>query len=966
MGVLSRRGRGSLVPASLMAQLDQLILQVLPAHVTRSSSVSTQLDGAGDFGAFGGAGSGVTTTQLLSLLSLLCAGAGGANGARPQQQAAMLHLANLATLLPPHTFNPSSCATLLNFLLLQSVPTALPTRNWDKDIYSRVHDYVLKALWAIPPDRLVPRNRAAVAALTSCIASLAKLSRPPDAPGDKKLLIQLSTAVMEGRRSWLITPQVLATLANCQSKAGVRDVPVLRSIALAVRMSPRADIEARHCALLLNAFAQLSLVDAPLFTLLAERLLEVEHRGHTLQSMSMALHALATLGPDALEPELNRRVVAQLFRAVRQVPSGKSHLLGVALLLSSSLWLFYFNVIIIFIIIQVPIEKLHPLGVALVFNAVTKLADARGDELHAASSALGADPEEAQEGGAGGRWLLGDVQDLETLDHLLRGVRMWPGVPPPVGRSGGSVAGEVEGGWQLQSQDLANILNGMAKLGLQDDEAVARLLCWVCALDISAWQAAGIAQVCNALTRLRTERGQPLTPLHAADVMDHMLFAALHVPPHTLNPQAVALILHALSLFPSEKVGPMVLPVLLVRLRSFRGRAGKGLRPQSISMTLNALYRLTALSASTSASAAPTSGSYSSAPSSVSPMAAIARRNSHQLVSHLVAQTLQLAANAFSATDLVVLASTFFKGGVRDRRVYQHLAAAVLTLPPHALAAASAPVTSATGMSTSTLFAAQRPHAIGTLLSTFSALGYRSEPLFRAMATATEHVPPKTLSLADVATILNSLARAEDLLDQSARPALQFLAHEMLRLLEPSDSSRRARVAWTDEDSLGSPHAAVGSCLAKVALSLNSLVRLDFLDLATFLRVSEYLRSINPASLSAPVLPAVAAEGGGGGGGNPEGSAGHEAGQDGHGAKLTAHDVALLANAFSCVPDARWLAASSPSLARQARSSYLSRFLSRPSCFQSLSLLLAPTFLPPLLSLPPSLPLSFFPTRQAH
>ena len=325
MGVLSRRGRGSLASASLMAKLDQLILQVLPAHVTRSSSVSTQLGGAGDFGAFGGAGSGVTTPQLLSLLSLLCAGAGGANGLRPQQQAAMLHMANLVTLLPPHTFNPSSCATLLNFLLSQGLPTALHTRKWDKDIYSRVHDHVLKALWAIPPERLVPRNRAAVAALSSCIASLAKLSRPPDAPGDKKLLIQLSTAVMEGRRSWLITPQVLATLANSQSKAGVRDVPVLRSIALAVRMSPRADIEARHCALLLNAFAQLSLVDVPLFTLLGERLLEVQHRGHTLQSLSMALHALATLGPDALAPELHCQVVAQLYGAVRQVPTEKLH-----------------------------------------------------------------------------------------------------------------------------------------------------------------------------------------------------------------------------------------------------------------------------------------------------------------------------------------------------------------------------------------------------------------------------------------------------------------------------------------------------------------------------------------------------------------------------------------------------------------------------------------------------------------
>ena len=369
---------------------------------------------------------------------------------------------------------------------------------------------------------------------------------------------------------------------------------------------------------------------------------------------------------------------------------------------------------------------------ALVFNAVTKLADTRGQGPAAAPPAVAAGALDVEEDSGGGGWLLlGDVEvPHETLHHLLRGVRTWPGVPPPAGRSGAGGSDEGGGGgWQLQSQDLSNILNAVAKLQLQDDEAVARLLRYVCAIDMSKWQTAGIAQVCNALTRLRMQRGEPLAPQHVEAVMDHLLLAALHVPPHTLNPQAVALLLHALSLFPSEKAGPMVLPVILVRLRSFSGRAGRGLQPQSISMTLNALYRLTSLSAP--AAAASSSPASAAAPSSVLPVAAIARRSSHQLIALLVAQTLQLAPSAFSATDLVALTSSFFKGGVRDRRLFRHLATAVQSLSPLDLAAASVPAPAmapaATGMSAAAMLPAQRPHAIATLLSTFSALGYASK-----------------------------------------------------------------------------------------------------------------------------------------------------------------------------------------------------------------------------------------------
>lgn len=49
----------------------------------------------------------------------------------------------------------------------------------DTEIYSALFYHILNALWAIPPDQLVPRNQAAVVALSATISALAKLARPP-------------------------------------------------------------------------------------------------------------------------------------------------------------------------------------------------------------------------------------------------------------------------------------------------------------------------------------------------------------------------------------------------------------------------------------------------------------------------------------------------------------------------------------------------------------------------------------------------------------------------------------------------------------------------------------------------------------------------------------------------------------------------------------------------------------------
>jgi len=185
----------------------------------------------------------------------------------------------------------------------------------------------------------------------------------------------------------------------------VREVSVLRSLALAVRASALGDFEVRHCALLLNAFAKLSLADTPMVTHIAHALLQMPPHAHTLQSAAMSLHALATLGPQALEAPLRTLVTAHLFAAARHVP----------------------------------VEQLHPLGVALTLNAVVKFVDSGGVAL-----------------------------DAELLQHLVQGVRQWPRVPPAAGRSGMGEIGEGGGGGggQLQWQDMANILNAVPKLGL--------------------------------------------------------------------------------------------------------------------------------------------------------------------------------------------------------------------------------------------------------------------------------------------------------------------------------------------------------------------------------------------------------------------------------------------------------------------------------------------------------------------
>lgn len=67
----------------------------------------------------------------------------------------------------------------------------------------------------------------------------------------------------------------MATIANSLSKAALRDVPVMRALALAVRAGKGtgAELTARHCALILNAYAKLSLSDVAMFAYIAEALL---------------------------------------------------------------------------------------------------------------------------------------------------------------------------------------------------------------------------------------------------------------------------------------------------------------------------------------------------------------------------------------------------------------------------------------------------------------------------------------------------------------------------------------------------------------------------------------------------------------------------------------------------------------------------------------------------------------------
>ena len=72
---------------------------------------------------------------------------------------------------------------------------------------------------------------------------------------------------------------------------------------------------------------------------------------------------------------------------------------------------------------------------------------------------------------------------------------------------------------------------------------------------------------------------------------------------------------------------------------------------------------------------------------------------------------------------------------------------------------------------------------------------------------------------------------------------LQFLVREFQRILAPCDDdiNNEEEEKEEEEDGLGRARAA-GARMAQAAHALNALVRLDYLDVATFVSVSAYLR----------------------------------------------------------------------------------------------------------------------------
>ena len=147
----------------------------------------------------------VTGKQLATVVSALAKRNGSLN------EEAVLHLAHVATQLAPHAFTLPSCAIILGALVSRSaISTHTPTPPLppplsktsatasdsattasDGTAISRLYIHILKALWVISPDQLVPRSHAAVASLSSTIVSLGKLARASKGPFDKQLLIQV-------------------------------------------------------------------------------------------------------------------------------------------------------------------------------------------------------------------------------------------------------------------------------------------------------------------------------------------------------------------------------------------------------------------------------------------------------------------------------------------------------------------------------------------------------------------------------------------------------------------------------------------------------------------------------------------------------------------------------------------------------------------------------------------------------
>ena len=268
----------------------------------------------------------------------------------------------------------------------------------------------------------------------------------------------------------------------------------------------------------------------------------------------------------------------------------------------------------------------------------------------------------------------------------------------------------------------------------------------------------------------------------------------------------------------------------------------------------------------------------------------------------MVAQTLQLLPEAFEdVSDVAVLAARLYRGQVRDRRVYLHLARITESLSLEQL---------------SPSYGAGRPprtHPLASLLSTYAALGYRGKSFFRCVAWALARVSPGYFSPQDISTILNALARSRDYLDVSwsgngagsnagAGPALQLLTEETCRYF----SSRRKHADKAPNGTCAEQSAAFNSLVSnttlhrdlisgeqadatQAAIILNALVRLEYFDAPTFLSLAEFVTTIEPA-------------------GSAGSSRGSGEGGDGFRNEMaaSAQDIALLANAFSRVPDASW------------------------------------------------------------
>jgi hypothetical protein len=333
-------------------------------------------------------------------------------------------------------------------------------------------EHLQRCLGATTDSALIPQHAGDVQIISSLLNAFARAGIQ-----DAAIFRRLSVAVQQTPEH-LLSPQCLAIVANSHAKVKLRDMQLLKFVSRSARALPASSFSAQNSANIVNAFSKLLVADAALFRHMMNAVLLLPRSAHSLQSISNTLNAYADAleSPDVAAMMTDNIVVmeqesstgirdvdynldnthddlnAQTHEIVRLgEPLRRDELSRLVSLLSDILMTF-------------PASSLYPLAVTIVLSAFAKLdIDMKPD----------------------------------LLRHLLSSILLWnEDLASPNARPN-----SIDG-WTISAHILANMLNSLARLGVQDKAVYAKLSRCMVRVGSGEWGAVGVAQACNAFARV--------------------------------------------------------------------------------------------------------------------------------------------------------------------------------------------------------------------------------------------------------------------------------------------------------------------------------------------------------------------------------------------------------------------------------------------------------------------------------